>query len=209
MPLLALRAYASENPQSFAGQMALGRALRKEKQLDEAAQAFERAAALVPVARGPASPHAQLAGDRDGEERSDPRHRGAAGAHGRRLRQHRGGPPARLAASRDAASPIRRQLRPVYERIAAIDPYDRRRARDARPAGDAARRAGDRGARVPRGDRARSGGPRRRHHRSGGELFEGREDKPKRRRKRSPRSRSRRATSARRRCCSSSSQLAT
>src|SRR5437773_12224274 len=50
-PTAVLRALASENPRSFPVQMALGTALRKENALDEAMQAFERAAALVPVAR--------------------------------------------------------------------------------------------------------------------------------------------------------------
>ena len=100
MPLIALRAFASENPQSFVGQMALGRALLKEEQLDEAVQAFERAAALVPVARGAASPHAQLAAI--AMEKKD-RTRAIAElqeADGGRLRQHRSGPSARHAAPR-------------------------------------------------------------------------------------------------------------
>jgi tetratricopeptide (TPR) repeat protein len=60
MPVEALRAYAAEHPRSYPAQMALGRRLVKENQVDEAMQAFERAAALVPVARGKDSPHAQL-----------------------------------------------------------------------------------------------------------------------------------------------------
>jgi len=61
MPIEALRAYAAEHPRSYTAQMAFGRRLAKEKQIDEAMQAFERAAALVPVARGSDSPHAHLA----------------------------------------------------------------------------------------------------------------------------------------------------
>ena len=53
--------YADEHPRSYPVQMALGRALRKAGQLDEAMQAFERAAALVPTARGADSPHEQMA----------------------------------------------------------------------------------------------------------------------------------------------------
>src|SRR5204862_1346571 len=40
MPLTALRAFAAANPESFAGQVTLGRALLKEHQIDEAQQAF-------------------------------------------------------------------------------------------------------------------------------------------------------------------------
>jgi tetratricopeptide (TPR) repeat protein len=123
MPLLALRAYASENPQSFAGQMALGRALRKEEQVDEAVQAFERAAALVPQARGENSPHAQLA---DIALARDDKPRAIA-----ELQALVGVDFDNIDAARQLASLLREtgvtdpaRLRPVYERIAAIDPYD-------------------------------------------------------------------------------------
>jgi tetratricopeptide (TPR) repeat protein len=123
MPLVALRANASENPQSFQAQMALGRALRKEQQIDEAVQAFERAAALVPVGRGPNSAQAQLAEialarkDRAGAIKYlqavvavDFDNIEAARLLAGLLRE---------AGTTDAAT-----LRPVYERIAAIDPFD-------------------------------------------------------------------------------------
>jgi tetratricopeptide (TPR) repeat protein len=61
MPIEALRAYAAEHPRSYLAQMTLGHRLVKEGQADEAVQVFERAAALVPVARGSDSPHAQMA----------------------------------------------------------------------------------------------------------------------------------------------------
>ena len=47
-----------------------------------------------------------------------------AGAAWRRLRQHRGGAAARDAAARERTSPIPPRFSPVYERIAAIDPFD-------------------------------------------------------------------------------------
>lgn len=56
-----LRAYAGEHPRSYPAQLALGDALRKSGAIDEAMQAYERAAALVPVARGDDSPHARMA----------------------------------------------------------------------------------------------------------------------------------------------------
>src|SRR3954469_10418318 len=61
MPLAAIKPIAEANPRSFPVQMALGTAARKAKQNDEAMQAFARAAALVPLAGGPGSPHEQMA----------------------------------------------------------------------------------------------------------------------------------------------------
>ncbi len=61
MPLEALRTYAADHPRSYPVQMALGRALVRRGQPDEAMQAYERAAALVPMATGEDSPHARLA----------------------------------------------------------------------------------------------------------------------------------------------------
>jgi tetratricopeptide (TPR) repeat protein len=123
MPLLALRAYVSEHPESFAGQVALGRALRKEKLTDEAQQAFERAAALVPVARGPGSPHAQLAAI--ALEKND-RARAIT-----ELQALMAVDFDNIEAARELASLLRAtgvtdpaKLRPVFERIAAIDPFD-------------------------------------------------------------------------------------
>jgi tetratricopeptide (TPR) repeat protein len=123
MPLVGLRAYVSENPQNFYAQMALGRALRKEQQIDEAVQAFERAAALVPVARGANSAHAQLA--EIALARNDRRR---AITH---LQALVGIDFDNIAAARQLAQLLREDgvtdaaaLRPVYERIAAIDPFD-------------------------------------------------------------------------------------
>ena len=61
LSLDALRSYAVDHARSYPAQMALARALAKGGDLDQAMQAFERAAALVPMARGPDSPHAQMA----------------------------------------------------------------------------------------------------------------------------------------------------
>lgn len=59
MPLDKIKAVAAANPDSYPVQMALGRALRSA---DPAAaiQAFERAAAAVPMATGPESPYMQI-----------------------------------------------------------------------------------------------------------------------------------------------------
>jgi tetratricopeptide (TPR) repeat protein len=61
MSLETLRSYAVEHARSYPVQMTLARALVKAGDSDQAMQAFERAAALVPVARGKDSPHAQMA----------------------------------------------------------------------------------------------------------------------------------------------------
>jgi tetratricopeptide (TPR) repeat protein len=123
MPLLALRAYASENPDNYQAQMTLARALLKEEQVDEAVTAFERAATLVPVARGPNSPHAQLAQialSRDDSARAIAE-----------LEKLVSVDFDNIAAARQLAMLLREagvtdadRLRRVYERIAAIDPYD-------------------------------------------------------------------------------------
>src|SRR5262249_15395782 len=60
-PAETLRTLAPEDPRSYPVQVALGRALRRQGAIDEAEQAYERAAALVPTARGKGSPHEELA----------------------------------------------------------------------------------------------------------------------------------------------------
>lgn len=60
LPVDRLRALAQEHPGSYAAQMAFGQALR-DSDPQGAIQAFERASALVPMAAGPESPHAQIA----------------------------------------------------------------------------------------------------------------------------------------------------
>ena len=123
MPAEALKTVADAHPRSFPVQMALGTALRKAGQVDEAMQAFERAAALVPAAGGPGSPHEQLAAMAL-EKKDRPRaiteltalvavdfnNVEAARQLADLLRQSGVEDPARLT--------------PVYQRIAAIDPFD-------------------------------------------------------------------------------------
>ena len=120
---MALRAFASENPQNFVAQMALARALRKEQQTDEAVQALERAAALVSVSRGAESPHAQLAAI--ALEKND-RRRAISELQALVAVDFDNIAAARQLAGllRDAGVSDQATLRPVYERIAAIDPFD-------------------------------------------------------------------------------------
>ena len=118
-----LQTLAVENPRSFPVQMALGRALRKEGKIDEAMQAFERAAQLVPQAGGKDSAHEQMAAmaiDKKDTARAiaeltalvavDFNNVDAARLLGSLLRQTNVDDPAKL--------------RPVYQRIVAIDPFD-------------------------------------------------------------------------------------
>jgi tetratricopeptide (TPR) repeat protein len=118
-----LKLYAQQNPRSYPVQMAFAEALREAGDFEQAAEVFERAAALVPVARGDDSPHAQLAdiAIQQGDRRraiteltalvdADFDNLGAA----RKL--------ASLLREEGVADPAR--LRPVYERIVSIDPFD-------------------------------------------------------------------------------------
>jgi cellulose synthase operon protein C len=128
MPLELLKPYANDNPKNYPVQISLGLALRKAGQLDEAMQAFERAAALIPTARGADSPHAQMAAiamDKKDTARAiteltaivanDFDNVEAARQLATLLRQ----------TNVDISTPAGAdRLRPVYERIAAIDPFD-------------------------------------------------------------------------------------
>ncbi len=75
LPVERLRTLAQTNAGSFPVQMALGRAL-EARDVDGALAAYERAAALVPMATGEASPHARIAvlvqakGDKAGAARA-------------------------------------------------------------------------------------------------------------------------------------------
>jgi tetratricopeptide (TPR) repeat protein len=115
-----LQKIAAEHPQSFPVQMALGAALRKGGQLDAATEAFQRAATLVPSAPPPHEELAALAFQKKDDARAiaelttvvdvDPNNVGAARQLAEALRTARVEDPAKL--------------RPVYQRIASIDPFD-------------------------------------------------------------------------------------
>jgi tetratricopeptide (TPR) repeat protein len=120
MPTEMLRALANEHPRSFPVQMALGAALRKDGAADEAVKAFERAAALVPVAGGPHDQMAAIALEKKDTARAiteltalvavDFNNVEAARQLSALLRQANVEDPAKLT--------------PVFQRIAAIDPFD-------------------------------------------------------------------------------------
>jgi tetratricopeptide (TPR) repeat protein len=123
MQVEELRALAAANPRSYPVQIVLGTRLRKAGKTDEAIQAFEKASTLLPIATGKESPHAQLA-----EIALEKKDRTRAIAELEKLvaadfdnvdapRQL-----ATLLQQEKIADPAR--LRPVYERIVAIDPFD-------------------------------------------------------------------------------------
>jgi len=123
MPTPAIRTLAEANAKSYPVQMALGRALRKDAQHDEAIQAFERAAALVPTAGGQDSPWDQIAAIAI-EKKDRPRAISA-------LTSLVAVDFNNVEAARQLAGMLRQdqvedaaKLAPIYQRITAIDPFD-------------------------------------------------------------------------------------
>jgi tetratricopeptide (TPR) repeat protein len=123
MPAAEVKKLAEANPRSFPIQMALGTALRKAGQVDEAMQAFERAAALVPSAGGPGSAHEQMAAmslEKKDNARAIAELTALVAVDFNNVE-----------AARQLADLLRRngvedpaKLSPVYQRIAAVDPFD-------------------------------------------------------------------------------------
>jgi Flp pilus assembly protein TadD len=122
-PVDALRALAAEQPRSYPVQIVLGSRLRKAGRTDEAVQAFEKAAALVPIATGKESPHAQLAEialERQDRARAITELEALLDADFDNIVAAR--QLAALLRQTDAEDPAK--LGPVLERVVAIDPYD-------------------------------------------------------------------------------------
>jgi cellulose synthase operon protein C len=120
MPAPALKTLAEANPRSFPVQMALGVALRKAGQHDEAMQAFERAAALVPVSGAPHEEMAAIALEKKDRPRAAAELKAVVALDFNNVE-----------AARQLADLLRQlgvdraaELQPVYQRIAAIDPFD-------------------------------------------------------------------------------------
>ena len=122
-PIEALQVLAAKYPGSYPVQLVLGNRLLEAGKQADALQAFERAAALAPVATGDDNPNLQIA--RIALENKDQakalsaleavvRHDFDNVDAARQL--------ARVMAEARITDPGR--TRPVYERIAAIDPYD-------------------------------------------------------------------------------------
>ena len=124
MPLAALKTLAAGDAKSsYPVQMALGRALQKEGDFEEAIKAYERAAALIPMPVGKDSPHdliAAIALEQKNRARAMTELEAVMGVDfdnidaPRRL--------AKLMKEDKITDPAK--LRPVYERISALDPYD-------------------------------------------------------------------------------------
>lgn len=119
----ALEAYAADHPRSYPVQMALGHALVRAGRRDEATQAFERAAALVPVATGDDSPHAQMAAlalEANDRARAVRELQALVAVDFDNVKAAR-----QLAALlQQAGVTDPAKLAPVYRRIAAVDPFD-------------------------------------------------------------------------------------
>jgi tetratricopeptide (TPR) repeat protein len=122
-PVEGLQLLADKNPGSYPVHLVLGNKLREAGKVDEAIKAFERAAALAPVATGEDSPNlqiAQLSLERKDRARAIPALQAVLAADFDNV-----------VAARQLASAMREssitdpaRTRPVYERIAAIDPFD-------------------------------------------------------------------------------------
>jgi len=123
LPVEELRVLAGGHPGSYPVQLTFGRALLDAGDVDAAVEAFERAAALVPTATGDESPQALIASI--ALERKDvPRAIAALelllAADVEHLQAAR-----RLASLYRESGVVRAdRLRPVYERIVAVDPFD-------------------------------------------------------------------------------------
>jgi tetratricopeptide (TPR) repeat protein len=123
MPLDAIAALAAEHRGSYPVQLAYGTALRKAGKVDEAVKVFETAAELVPIATGADSPNAQIADialEKKDTNRAIAALQALMNADFDNVELAR-----KLAAlMREAGIKDAARLRPVYERITAVDPFD-------------------------------------------------------------------------------------
>jgi len=128
-PIDGLEKLAKENPRSYPIHESLGIALRKAGRTDEAIQMFEKSATLAPTATGMESPHGELASI--AIEKKD-RNRAISELTALFNVDFENLDVAQLLAAQmkegNVTDPAR--TRPVYERIVALDPFDR----DARSA---------------------------------------------------------------------------
>jgi tetratricopeptide (TPR) repeat protein len=123
MPIEELRTLAMENPRSYPVQLAYAAALRKAGNADEAISVLERASALAPGAIGDDSPHAQLA-EIALEKKDRPRAIAELTALFDADFQNVEAAHHLAALLREAGVTDQAKLRPVYERIVALDPFD-------------------------------------------------------------------------------------
>lgn len=118
-----LRSLAAQHPRSYPVQLLLGHQLRRAGKPDEAMAAFEQAAALIPIATGKESPHAQMAEialEKKDTARAISELQALVAVDFDNVDAAR-----RLATLlRQANVDDAAKLRPVYERIVAVDPFD-------------------------------------------------------------------------------------
>jgi tetratricopeptide (TPR) repeat protein len=123
LDLVALRAAAAAHPGSYAAQLEYGQALAAAG--DRAAfEPLEKAAALVPGATGPESPHALMA--ELAEKLGDPA-RAITEYQALLAQDHAAVEPARKLAALVSKAPTpqsQRVLATAYDRVVAIDPFD-------------------------------------------------------------------------------------
>ncbi len=123
MQIEELRALAAANPRSYPVRIVLGTRLRKAGKLDEAMQEFETAAKLLPIASGPESPHAQMA-DIALEKKDQARAITELQALVTADFDNVDAPRKLVTLLRQEKIEDPARLRPLYERITAIDPFD-------------------------------------------------------------------------------------
>jgi tetratricopeptide (TPR) repeat protein len=116
-----LKRLAAEYPDSYVIQAGLGHVLQESEDIDGAVVAFERATALVPMAKGPASPRVFLIDllEHKGDKARMMHHLEALLEYD----QADVGAARRLAALATAAGDERRAWL-AYERITGLDPFD-------------------------------------------------------------------------------------
>jgi len=123
MPADALKGYVEKYPGNYQGHMLLGEALRKGGDLDGAMKSFEAAAALAPTAHGADSPHEQMAAialEKKDKKRAIAELKALMKVDFDNIDAPR--QLAKLFKEENITDPA--ELRPVYQRIAAIDPFD-------------------------------------------------------------------------------------
>jgi len=118
-----LKGYVEKYPGNYQGHMLLGEALRKSGDLDGAMKAFAAAAALAPVARGADSPHEQMAAiavEKKDKKRAIAELKALMTVDFDNIDAPR--ELVKLFKEENITDPA--ELRPAYQRINAIDPFD-------------------------------------------------------------------------------------
>ena len=119
-PLDELKTIVAAQPGSYRAQMALGRALRKAGDVDNAMKAFEAASALVPISPAPHGQMAQIAIAKKDSARAIVELQGVVDTNFDDVEAAR----ALSAEMRKAGVDDTAKVRAVNERIIAIDPFD-------------------------------------------------------------------------------------